>query len=736
MKRRIFTLLAASFLGFSSFAQHEHGEIPCATDEALENLHKQFPQLKAEYELNQLVRNSQVVSQNGAKKADTNYIIPVVFHILHEYGSENIPDSDIYSLMEELNEDYTATNSGISAVIPMFDTIVADMGIEFRLAAIDPFGNCTNGIEHVYTHETNNGETVSKINQWDRSHYMNVWVVHIPNSGGPVSGTLLGYATFPAGTDGSGFWTDGIVLRDYTTANTETLTHEAGHYFGLPHPFQGAEVGVLGQCGDDGIADTPPTQGSFSNCNLNLVTCDLTAVGLDTLANVQNWMDYSSCAVMFTNGQKAVTSNTLEGIAGQRNVLWQDTTLMETGVMNMIMPQTALTVPLCEPIADFYSPNQTTCIGTPVSLQDASYNAVIDNRNWTFEDGTPATSTSANPSVTFSTPGWKQVTLTVDNTAGSNTRDESHYIYVAPDWAENNGPTYFDMESVTNYANGTAYFIVQNPEDNHGSFQVVSGNGVSGSKAFKLNNYKDVSSADPYTEDWFYNFRLGGSVDALITPSLDLRYTTGVTVSFKYAYATNATVTADITEQLTVSTSRNCGATWSSKVISSGGTSYGTSVSGEELVTAGYASNSDFAPTNNTQWREASFNYNTTNQDNKTRIKFEFTASDLSSNFYIDEINVSGTLGLANNGIDELQLTVYPNPSNGDAISVNYVAQDEPTEFILRDVQGKIISQQVISATNTVVSQQLENTQNLNSACYFLEVRTGDYSTTKKVVVL
>ena len=183
MKTKIFTFLAGSLFAFSGIAQQE---VPCATDEALESLHKQFPQIKAEYEQAALLRNSRTftVSENeSAKKDDTSYVIPVVFHILHMYGSENVSDSDIYSLMEELNEDYSATNSGLSTVIPMFDTIVADMGIEFRLAALDPFGNCTNGIEHIYTHESFSGESnVHKVGQWDRSHYLNIWVVAEPGA--------------------------------------------------------------------------------------------------------------------------------------------------------------------------------------------------------------------------------------------------------------------------------------------------------------------------------------------------------------------------------------------------------------------------------------------------------------------------------------------------------------------------------------------------------------------------
>jgi len=54
----------------------------------------------------------------------------------------------------------------------------------------------------------------------------------------------------------------------------------------------------------------------------------------------------------------------------------------------------------------------------------------------------------------------------------------------------------------------------------------------------------------------------------------------------------------------------------------------------------------------------------------------------------------------------------------------------------LRDLQGKIIAQQTINDTNIQVNQSLANTENLSAAYYFLEVKTGDHSITKKVVVL
>lgn len=754
MKKRIFAIVAGSLFTFAGFAQQE---IPCATDEALKNLHEQFPQLKQEYLVNQeLLRNSlqiqTVVDENGVAQKKATYVIPVVFHILHEYGTENIPDSRVYTIMEELNEDYSATNADLSQVVVPFDTVIGNANIEFRLAALDPLGNCTNGIEHIYNHETNNGESVSKINQWNRARYMNIWVVHEPNSGGTVQGTLLGYATFPASTDGSGFWTDGIVLRDYTVnSGDRTLSHEAGHYLGLAHPFNGvANIGDPSECGDDGVADTPPTQGSFSNCNLALPTCDTTQTNVP-IANVQNIMDYSSCAVMFTEDQATIMSNTLQGIAGQRNQLWQDSTLQITGVDNLSVPQDpsdVLTVPLCTPVADFFTPDgvcktdgsaictKTVCLGSNVRFEDASWNAVIDSYAWEFQDATPATSTSANPIVVFDTPGWKTVTLTVTNAAGSDTRVAESYIYVSPNWPDNIGPATFDMETDVAPGTGNYLFLVENVEDNFSKFSVVNGVGYDQSRAWKLQTYFDNSQADPFTDSWFYNFRLGGTLDRLITPSMELAYTTNVNVTFKYAYATNATVTGDITEELKVYSTRDCGESWTPRILSVEGSTVGSAISGDDIVTAGYASNADFTPNSNTQWREASFTYTPTSADMQTRFMFEFRASDLASNLFIDNISVTGVLNLQETGFEGMDLQVFPNPSAGEPINVAYMAQDEPVEFTLLDAQGKIIATQVINTTNAQVSTQLENTANLPTAMYFLEVRSGDNTTTRKVVVM
>lgn len=59
------------------------------------------------------------------------------------------------------------------------------------------------------------------------------------------------------------------------------------------------------------------------------------------------------------------------------------------------------------------------CQGQPVSFIDLS-TGIITSWSWTFQGGSPASSTQQNPTVTWNTPGPKNVSLTINGVGGSN----------------------------------------------------------------------------------------------------------------------------------------------------------------------------------------------------------------------------------------------------------------------------------------------------------------------------
>ena len=74
---------------------------------------------------------------------------------------------------------------------------------------------------------------------------------------------------------------------------------------------------------------------------------------------------------------------------------------------------------LTTPLADFTIDTTVGCLPMTVQFQDASTTNVTQ-WEWTFEGGSPASSTLRNPSVTYGQSGIYDVRLKVSNTAGSH----------------------------------------------------------------------------------------------------------------------------------------------------------------------------------------------------------------------------------------------------------------------------------------------------------------------------
>lgn len=81
------------------------------------------------------------------------------------------------------------------------------------------------------------------------------------------------------------------------------------------------------------------------------------------------------------------------------------------------------TAPICPtepPVASFTASANQICVGQTVTFTDTSTN-IPSAWAWTFEGGTPATSTDQNLVITYNTPGVYDVTLMAANYNGTNT---------------------------------------------------------------------------------------------------------------------------------------------------------------------------------------------------------------------------------------------------------------------------------------------------------------------------
>jgi PKD repeat protein len=81
------------------------------------------------------------------------------------------------------------------------------------------------------------------------------------------------------------------------------------------------------------------------------------------------------------------------------------------------------------PVANFTASATTVYEGQNVTFTDTSSNNPT-SWSWTFDGGTPSSSTAQNPTVTYDTAGTYTVSLTAANPAGSDTETKTGYITV------------------------------------------------------------------------------------------------------------------------------------------------------------------------------------------------------------------------------------------------------------------------------------------------------------------
>ncbi len=205
--------------------------------------------------------------------------VPVYVHVMRDAaGGGDVTDQQIAQQISVLNSSFGGAGG----------TGAANTGFTFSLAGTYRYNNNQ-------WHQDKQSSAYRKQTRKGGANALNIWLVDF---------NYLGIATFPwdysrnPGIDGIRVQYTSLPGGSATNYNLgETATHEAGHWFGLYHTFQGGCTAT-----NDEVSDTPAQSSPTTGCPEGRDSCTLP--GLDP---IHNYMDYSydSCYTMFTGGQSS-----------------------------------------------------------------------------------------------------------------------------------------------------------------------------------------------------------------------------------------------------------------------------------------------------------------------------------------------------------------------------------------------------------------------------------------------
>jgi hypothetical protein len=203
--------------------------------------------------------------------------VPVYVHVMADAnGNGDVTDAQITQQVAVLNKTYAGGESSAAS----------NTGFTFTLAGTDRYYNST-------WHKDRSSSTYRAQTRKGGKNALNIWLVDFAYLGiatfpwdysrnPSVDGIRVHYASLPGGSE-----------ANYNLG--ETATHEAGHWLGLYHTFQGGCTST-----NDEVADTPAQSSATNGCPTGRDSCSLP--GLDP---IHNYMDYSydSCYDQFTPNQ-------------------------------------------------------------------------------------------------------------------------------------------------------------------------------------------------------------------------------------------------------------------------------------------------------------------------------------------------------------------------------------------------------------------------------------------------
>ncbi|UYZ64022.1 M43 family zinc metalloprotease [Hymenobacter weizhouensis] len=711
-KLLLYFLLSVSFVfGVSRPAAAQRPAVArgCAFDSVQQAEFRRDPAAERRYTTFLQQAAALAAAQARGQRPAPDVTVPVVVHIIHDGGSSNITDAQVLDALRVVNIDFSKNNPDTTAIIPAFQPIIADVGFRFRLAKLDPSGQCTTGITRTVSSLTQVGdEQVKQLVRWDPNRYVNIWVVERANGAG-------GYAYLPC-TGGPS--RDGIVVRhaQFGSIGTalaanlavRTLTHELGHYFGLLHTWGPSNsAGQPGNCSlSDGVADTPPTTGSAPG------QCDLSFAPCGVLSNVQNYMDYATCGGMFTNGQKALMRAALALTC--RSTLVSPANLRATGT------QDGYHNPACPPVPILqFASTPDVCEGGTVAFSADAYYAHADDATtsfqWSFPGGQPAVSTARQPRVQYRASGVYPVTLTVSTPSGSGTTTRSAAVLVNGPTTGETAPLRESFESAT--------FPINDPAALLRNWRISAAGGAAGTN--QTLRWERFSGAGAIVSDGqagmvLRNWQLReNNVSTLTSPNINLAALPGpALLTFDRAYAR---LSVNDQSELRVTFSADCGRTWSAPLVYVAGT----------LSHTGLVTSTEYVPRTAEEWQPISIVVPAAFQGSS---QFQVRLQMLNrggNNVYLDNFRLTA-IGTDANGI-----TLFPNPLTDKSAIHFALASAQSTQVRITDMLGRLVVSspvQVLGPGRHVLP--LPRPARLMAGAYVVHLQLGAASYPIRVLVL
>ena len=309
---------------------------PCAFDKLHKTLLETDPVYAGRIEENKTAIRRFIEShpqrRGPAARPNTAYTIPVVVHVMHTGGAVgtiyNPTDAQIMGAINYLNQVFAGTFPGMTA--PVEGGGVVDLEVQFALAQRTPACGATNGIDRVDASSIPNyvangvnaigstgcpDLTLKNFSRWNPANYYNIWIVNKIDGADGTSGQFIaGYAYFP----GAPTTLDGtVMLATQMISGQKTLPHEVGHALSLHHPFEDSDNDT--DCPSnlncvttgDLVCDTDPVTLNYNvgtglynfACRTGANVC--AAPNTYTINTERNFMSYTNCYTLYTNGQKA-----------------------------------------------------------------------------------------------------------------------------------------------------------------------------------------------------------------------------------------------------------------------------------------------------------------------------------------------------------------------------------------------------------------------------------------------